>query len=441
MKTGMLTIMAVLAMQAATAQSTGDAALLRMQDAYRKNQSTVLSQTLPQVRGHVLQPMAAYWEMRARLDGAPVNQIQDRLAALQGSYWEDRLRADWLALLARREQWDLFDAQWPLYRMRDERSLLCSGTLRDWQRGLTAPERAAADIGTTVYAGTPDYLKVILDKADVPMSDRSLILNPDVFDKIAGDTTITTGTLALSGSGSINNSAIIDVQSAGTLSIAGVTTSTTIGGTSAQTLKGLGTVNLGTKTLTIGSFEDSPAVLNLPNVGTDVVVSLVIDGVEMPAGIYDASNSGGAITGSGKIEVPAVGGFATWVASPAFGLALADQGPTDDPDLDGIENLLEYVLNGNPAASDLSILPVLDASGANCIFSFERRSESADDTVQVFEYNSDLGAVWTEIAIPATSSGSVTITPNSPVEGVDQVQVSVPKGENIRLFGRLKVTQ
>jgi phenylacetate-CoA ligase len=26
--------------------------------------------------------------------------------------------------------------------------------------------RAASDIGTTAYAGTPDYLKVILDKAD-----------------------------------------------------------------------------------------------------------------------------------------------------------------------------------------------------------------------------------------------------------------------------------
>jgi len=34
-------------------------------------------------------------------------------------------------------------------------------------------------------------MKVILDKANVPMSDRSLIVNPDVFDKIVGDTTIT----------------------------------------------------------------------------------------------------------------------------------------------------------------------------------------------------------------------------------------------------------
>jgi len=66
-----------------------------------------------------------------------------------------------------------------------------------------------------------------------------------------GTTTITDGTLALSGSGSIKDSAIIDVQSAGTLSITGVTTSTTIGAT--QTLKGIGTVDLGAKTLTIGN--------------------------------------------------------------------------------------------------------------------------------------------------------------------------------------------
>jgi soluble lytic murein transglycosylase len=146
MKTGIVTIMAVLAMQGALAQSAGDAALLRMQDAFRKNQSAALTQTLPKVRGHVLEPMAAYWEMRVRLDTAPVAQITQRLAAIQGTYWEDRLRADWLGQLARRDQWDQFDAQWPLYRMRDERALLCSATLRDWQRGTLAPESAAATV-------------------------------------------------------------------------------------------------------------------------------------------------------------------------------------------------------------------------------------------------------------------------------------------------------
>lgn len=33
-------------------------------------------------------------------------------------------------------------------------------------------------------------LRVLLDKADVPMDDRSLILNPDYYDKLTGDTTI-----------------------------------------------------------------------------------------------------------------------------------------------------------------------------------------------------------------------------------------------------------
>ena len=69
-----------------------------------------------------------------------------------------------------------------------------------------------------------------------------------------GNTTVTEGTLALSGSGSINDSAVIDVQTGASLSIAGVTTSTSIGGGATdQTLKGLGSVDLGSKTLTVGS--------------------------------------------------------------------------------------------------------------------------------------------------------------------------------------------
>lgn len=69
-----------------------------------------------------------------------------------------------------------------------------------------------------------------------------------------GSTTITAGTLALTDSGSINNSSLIDVEATATLSIAGINSSTTIGNANPQTLRGLGTVDLGTKTLNIGSF-------------------------------------------------------------------------------------------------------------------------------------------------------------------------------------------
>lgn len=84
----------------------------------------------------------------------------------------------------------------------------------------------------------------------------------------SGNTTIEAGILGLTGGGSFNNSALIDVQSGGTLSIAGVTTSTTLGGTTAQTLQGTGTVNLGAKTMVIGNLGTlapgaSPGTLQL----------------------------------------------------------------------------------------------------------------------------------------------------------------------------------
>jgi autotransporter-associated beta strand protein len=41
--------------------------------------------------------------------------------------------------------------------------------------------------------------------------------------------------------------------------------------------------------------------------------------------------------------------FEDWVSNPAFGLAVADQDPADDPDKDGRDNLLEFALDGNPA--------------------------------------------------------------------------------------------
>ena len=54
-------------------------------------------------------------------------------------------------------------------------------------------------------------------------------------------------------------------------------------------------------TSTVAIYSD--AVLNLPNAGTDIVASLVLNGVVQPDGVYDASTAGGFITGSGKIQV------------------------------------------------------------------------------------------------------------------------------------------
>jgi autotransporter-associated beta strand protein len=118
---------------------------------------------------------------------------------------------------------------------------------------------------------------------------------------------------------------------------------------------------------------------------------------------------------------------------------LTDKTPAGDPDHDGIANLMEYVLkNGDPSLSSTAILPTASTSGNDLVFTFHRRNASTADTSQVFQYGSDLSG-WTDV--PLTHGGMVSITPDTPEAGIDEVIVTVPKIGNPRLFGRLKVTK
>ena len=109
----------------AQAQNRGDDQILEMAQAFKKGDKARLSSLLPQVRGHVLEPLAAYWEMRVRLNTASESEIRGFLTTYAGSYYEDRLRNDWLQQLGKRRDWATFTAEYPRYRMRDDREVRC----------------------------------------------------------------------------------------------------------------------------------------------------------------------------------------------------------------------------------------------------------------------------------------------------------------------------
>jgi autotransporter-associated beta strand protein len=131
--------------------------------------------------------------------------------------------------------------------------------------------------------------------------------------------------------------------------------------------------------------------------------------------------------------------YSSWAAEPGQGLtAGVNDGPLDDPNFNGIVNLLEFVLGGHPLQTSSATLPAVTQSGGGTwSFEYERSNLSAPPaTTQVVEYGSDFTG-WTPVTIPATSAGSVTITPGTPS---DHVSVALPdlgpKG-----FARLKVTE
>jgi soluble lytic murein transglycosylase len=147
MKQGLATIMAALVLQTtAWAQTPADTALLEMRDAFRRNNTGQLATLLPRVRGHALEPLALYWDMKARLDTAPATDIRAAMDRRAGSYWEDRLRNDWLLQLGKQRDWATFEAELPKFRMNDDRQVQCYALMLDAVAGRTPASEAARQV-------------------------------------------------------------------------------------------------------------------------------------------------------------------------------------------------------------------------------------------------------------------------------------------------------
>lgn len=109
----------------ASNNAQADAVITDMAQAFKRGDRKRLSALLPQAKGHILEPWAAYWELKARLDEASHQEVRAFFARYPATYQEDRLRNDWLLLLGQRRDWSTLADEHPHYRMRDDRELRC----------------------------------------------------------------------------------------------------------------------------------------------------------------------------------------------------------------------------------------------------------------------------------------------------------------------------
>ena len=138
---------------AALAQNnSNDEVLLQMKQAFQRGDKARLAALLPQARGHVLEPWAAYWELKARLQEAGANEVQDFFARYPGTYQEDRLRNDWLLLTGQRRDWDNFSAAIGGFRMGDDAQVRCYAILVDALRSGSATQAQADEIRRNWFA-------------------------------------------------------------------------------------------------------------------------------------------------------------------------------------------------------------------------------------------------------------------------------------------------
>lgn len=152
-----LTLIALVAASQAQAQPKGDDVILEMSQAFRQGNKGKLAQLLPQARGHALEPWAAYWELKSRLDTAGTQEVEDFFTRFAGTYQEDRLRNDWLLLLGQRRDWTHFAAEYPKYRMNDDREVRCYALLvANLTQGASAPATLADEVRRNWFAQRED---------------------------------------------------------------------------------------------------------------------------------------------------------------------------------------------------------------------------------------------------------------------------------------------
>ena len=132
---------------------TGDATILDMAQAFKKGDRKRLTALLPQVRGHILEPWAAYWEQRLRLDEMTALDMQVFGSRFPNTYQEDRLRNDWLLLLGQRRDWATFADEYSRFRMADDREVRCYAlTIEQIEQGANSGPVLAEEVRKNWYA-------------------------------------------------------------------------------------------------------------------------------------------------------------------------------------------------------------------------------------------------------------------------------------------------
>lgn len=258
---------------------------------------------------------------------------------------------------------------------------------------------------------------------------------------IGGDTGTWTGSVSVSGAFTLDaNPNVLAL----TGTVTGTATLTKTGGNTAMVAHpsyvGDTIINAGTLSLGAATLDDSSTVtiadgakLALTHSQSDIVGALVINGVTMASGTYGATGSGAGIiddthfSGSGRLTVAGPGSYTAWAVIHGVGDANADD------DHDGIQNGIEFLIGGNPAASgDGPLLPVVMNTPDSVQFIYFRDPQAASYN-SVVQYSSNLAA-WTD-AVDGVNGVSV-VTDSSGV-----VTVSVPRALAVssRLFLRLKL--
>jgi soluble lytic murein transglycosylase len=168
---GLLMLAAACALATPLHAAPGDDTVLQARDALRKKDRNALAaaRDATALQRHPLAMWVDYWELGNRLAEAQQTDLDAFYARWPGTYVEDRLRNDWLLELGKRRDWANVRAEFPRFRMNDDREVTCYALLARHLDGQDVRQAARAawfaqrdlDDGCNVMAGQLYAAKVL----------------------------------------------------------------------------------------------------------------------------------------------------------------------------------------------------------------------------------------------------------------------------------------
>ena len=101
-----------------------DEEFLAAREAFRVGNAERLDKHASRLKGHLLEPYVAYWQLSMKIEQAPAEAVRGFLAANRDSPLSERLRNEWLKSLGKRGEWELFNAELPLL-VGDDMEIIC----------------------------------------------------------------------------------------------------------------------------------------------------------------------------------------------------------------------------------------------------------------------------------------------------------------------------
>lgn len=144
-----------------------DTDFLAAQAAFRAGDAVKLARYAPALQNTPLEVYVSYYQLRLNLENTDSTAIKTFLARPEDTPIIDRLRGEWLKLLGSRQQWNLFDAEYPhllnedteltCYALQSRRRTQEQAALREtrwlWLSGKTQPESCVVLFDAAINAG------------------------------------------------------------------------------------------------------------------------------------------------------------------------------------------------------------------------------------------------------------------------------------------------